>query len=50
MRSIGAITVLNDDGVISSELAGYLERVSRIPEYTTAQLTAKESQVNRDKS
>lgn len=49
MSNLGRITVMGEDGLISEELANYLERQTKIPEYTSAQLTDINSQANRDK-
>ncbi|WP_299083817.1 hypothetical protein [uncultured Paraglaciecola sp.] len=49
MTTLGKVTVSTEEGLISEELANYLDRASQTPEYTTAQLLAKETQANRDK-
>lgn len=49
MANLGKVTVLGQDGLVSAELSNYLERASRIPQYTTAQLEDSSSAANRDK-
>ena len=50
MLTLGKVTVLSDDGLVSEELSNYLERSNRMPEYTQAQLEDSGSAANRDKS
>lgn len=50
MLNLFKFTVLDENGLSSEELPDYLDRSTRTPEYTQAQLQDSTSQANKDKS